>query len=386
MTRPIIGTSSPIYVPREADGNTIRPGQDYFLVQILGAQASFTGSIWERAKRLIVISQVNLNHSILGDEALRALQRSREVRKDHAEQLGLRPNLIELVPAVMPSVSISVEFILDKENRLATLSGLINDDSFLASVSLAPGAATVARTVGSLAQKVIQSFVPAEEREPLLQFNGDFNLAVEGLRDGYYVILGTRDEQNPIPSPLQVLEIRDGELLANGKRVTQLSYVILDVRRVEARTRDLNDGAIWDAKLREAESLAVDMLNDPLAEVDIRKQTWQKCRNLLREAQAILRADPNYHRWEANSIIEVVYLMCSQLVSKEKTLEVRRARGIASTSLVWAADFSMDRDFLGISPDEDLFAAADRYPEQVAASRRVFREAGIADSGAQLSL
>jgi hypothetical protein len=188
MTRPIIGTSSPIYVPREADGNTIRPGQDYFLVQILGAQASFTGSIWERAKRLIVISQVNLNHSILGDEALRALQRSREVRKDHAEQLGLRPNLIELVPAVMPSVSISVEFILDKENRLATLSGLINDDSFLASVSLAPGAATVARTVGSLAQKVIQSFVPAEEREPLLQFNGDFNLAVEGLRDGYYVI------------------------------------------------------------------------------------------------------------------------------------------------------------------------------------------------------
>src|SRR6266700_5167388 len=67
----------------------------------------------------------------LGQESLRAIQRSREVQRGRAEQLGLTSNLIGLVPAVMSRISISIEFILDKENRLAVLGGLINDDSFL---------------------------------------------------------------------------------------------------------------------------------------------------------------------------------------------------------------------------------------------------------------
>lgn len=72
-----------------------------------------------------------------------------------------------MVPAVMTHVSVAIEFILDKENRMAALTNLINDDSFLAVVSLAPGMSTVAKTVSRLAQKIIQSFMPAEERHPI---------------------------------------------------------------------------------------------------------------------------------------------------------------------------------------------------------------------------
>ncbi len=62
------GTTSPIYVPRNNSPKSIMPGEAYFFVQIKGAQAAFTGPIWEKIKRLIVTFQVPLNHPSLGTE------------------------------------------------------------------------------------------------------------------------------------------------------------------------------------------------------------------------------------------------------------------------------------------------------------------------------
>jgi hypothetical protein len=194
------GTTVPIFLPRSPEIKSVRPGEDYFFVQIHSAQAAFTGQIWERVKNLVVATKVQINHPVLGQDGIRAIQRMREVHRDRAEHLGLRPNLIGLVPAIMPDISVSIEFILDKENYLRDLSGLINSDSFLATVSLAPGAAMVAKTISGLAGKIIETFVPAEERQPILQFSGEFNLADDGLKDGYYIILGTRDDRNPLPT------------------------------------------------------------------------------------------------------------------------------------------------------------------------------------------
>jgi len=352
----------------QSDAAKIRLGQDYFLVQIHAAQASFTGSIWERSKHLVIASQVGLDHPLLGDESLKALQRAREVHRNRAEQLGLQPNLIDLVPAVMPRVSISLEYLLDVENRLATLSSLINDDSFVAAVSLAPGAAAVAKTIGGLARKVIQSFVPAEERKPILQFAGDFNLAGGELRDGYYVILGSVDEDNPLPNPIPQLAIRDGQVHANGVPMTQLSYVVFDVRRVDARTRDLSNAAPWDTKLREAEDLAREVLANPIATEDEKRGAWQKCQTLLRDAQTPLRTDVRYHRWEAESVVKVKLQLCRELV-----LDAGRERGEPAhvqSADTWLPGSLEDRRLLEISSEEDLEEVADRYAKQVAASRR----------------
>lgn len=371
MARSIIGTSTPIFVGRngESDAQKVQIGQDYFVVQIHAAQASFTGSIWERSKRLVIASQVDLDHPLLGNEKLKALQRAREVHRNRAEQLGLCPNLIDLVPAVMPRISIALEYLLDVENRLAMLSSLINDDSFVAAVSLAPGAAAVAKTVGALAGKVVQSFVPVEERKPILQFAGDFNLSGGQLYDGYYVILGSVDENNPLPSPLPRLKVRDGHVLADGLPLTQLSYTVFDVRRVEARTRDLNEGAAWDTKLREAEDLAREVLANPLGTDDEKKGAWQKCQTLLRDAQTLLRGDVRYHRWEAEAIVKVALQTCRELVT-----DASRERGqgfVRQASLAWLADLPEIRQQLGIPEEENLELVADRYAEQVAVSRRV---------------
>ena len=227
----------------------------------------------------------------------------------------------------------------------------------------------MAKTVGGLARKVIQSFVPAEERKPILQFAGDFNLAGAELRDGYYVVLGSVDEDNALPNPIPQLVVRDGQVLADGVPMTQLSYVVFDVRRVDARTRDLSDAAPWDTKLREAEDLAQEVLANPIATEDEKRGAWQKCQTLLRDAQTLLRSDVRYHRWEAESVVKVALQLCRELV-----LDAGRERGQPAhvqSADAWLPGSLEDRKLLGISPDEDLEQVADRYAEQVAASRRV---------------
>lgn len=369
-----IGTTPPIFVPQDENTRAVRPGHDYFFIQVHSAQAAFRGPIWERVKRLIVVSRINLNHPALGTEGVRAIRRSREVRKESAEQLGLSPNLVDLVPAVMPHVSVSIEFILDKENQMAALTNLINDDSFLAAVSLAPGATTVAKTVSGLAQKIVQNFMHGDEREPVLQFSGDFNLSANSMREGYYVILGSRDERSPLPSPLPCFSVKDGELLADGSPITQLSYVVLHVQRTEARTRDLSGGAVWDQKLREAENEAESISQNPVADADEHRQAWDRCRSLIRDAQALLRADPNYLRHEANSLIKATLKTCSDLVSAE-TLQRRFGTSVTDASKLWQPDTESDRAFLGIDADEDLDTSLDQYARQVRAARSILRNA-----------
>lgn len=367
------GTTRPIWIPRGASPKSVQPGQGYFFVKIHSAQAAFTGHVWEGVKGLLVTSQVNLNHPALGNEAVRAIQRSRKVEKNRAEQLGLNPNLISLVPASMTHVSISVEFILDKENYLARMAALINDDSFFSAVSLAPGTALVVKTIGDLAQKVIQTFIPAQERDPILQFSGDFNLDAEDLKDGYYVILGTRDEKNPIPDPLPQLGIQEEGLLADGQRVTQLSYVVLDVRHSPARTRDRNDNAPWEAKLREAEGAAELIAGDKYAENVERRQTWDRCKRLLQEARVLLTADQNYLRTEADLIWKSVYDKCvNDIAGGERG---RDGGAVVKAARPWRPDSRADRDFLGIPLDEDLGTTLDAYAEQVVEARRVLTAA-----------
>jgi len=370
----LTGTSAPLFVPRQQDAGTIRSGKDYFFVQIHGAQAAFRGPFWEHVKNLIIASKVDLKHKNLGDKGLVSIQRTRAVARNQASQLGLRPNLIDLVPAVMPTVSLSIEYILDKENYLNALGGLINSDAFLATVSLAPGAAAIAKTISGLAEKIIETFIPATERTPILEFSGDFNIAVEGdvgenyLRDGYYVIFGSRDEKNPLPSVKPSLEVEGGQVYINKSPATHLSYVILDVYRTSARQRARSNGAPWDERLREAEDEASRIGNDPSLTDKERKSTWEKCRSMLRDGQVLLRADPNYHRSEAEAIFLESFNKCLQSLGMNANMTgggiVKAARG------GWKPDVQSERSAFEISAGLDVLARLKAYRDQVEETQR----------------
>ncbi len=372
------GTTAPIYLPRDANTRPVTPGESYFFIKVHNAQAAFHGSIWEQVNQLLITSQVSLNHRLLGPKPLKAIQRSRAVKRWQAERLGLSPNLINLVPATMTRVSVSIEFLLDKKNRLVDLAGLINSDAFLTAVSLAPGAAMVAQTIGGLSEKIIQTFLEPAEQQPILQFNGDFNIPANDLKDGYYVILGTRDADNPLPSPLPPLSIVNGELLADRQPLDRLSYIILDVRVLEARTRSLNDGAVWAEKLRQAEGVAQRLAADSFAGEEERRQAWQECKMLIKEAQLLLTADTNYLPVEADKIIKDAFERCRKQIYEERERAI--VRGEKGLALLDATAVAADWLFLGIDPGEDLTATLGRYAQQVAEARRIMQEAGMSQA------
>jgi len=367
------GTRPTVFIPFATSANpeSIRPGEDYFVIQIHGAQAAFHGSIWKQVKALIVASQVNLNHPSFPEGGVRALQRSREVKRDRAEQLGLETNLVNLVPAVMPHVSVSIDFVLDTENRLSALAGLINSDAFLSAVSLAPVAATVAKTVSGLTEKVINTFIPAQERQPILQFTGDLNISGDQVREGYYAIVGTRDEDIGLPEPKAKFEVVDGTLRINGMLADHLSYVIFGVHRTPVRGRGLNGGAVWDQRLREAEDEAHNTLEDPLADRDRRQEVWKKCVGLIKEAQILLRSDPNYHRSEADKIVRATLADCQQLV----TAPAVKFKGMAGSTVSAGGvlqpppDLKQDLALLDVQAKEDLEQVAAEYKSQLTLSQ-----------------
>jgi hypothetical protein len=367
-----IGTTSPIYIPKGASPRKILPDSGYFLLQIKGAQAAFSGPIWEQARQLVVTSQVNLNHAALRNEPVYAIQRALEVKKGSAEQLGLSQNLIDLIPAVMPKVSISLDFLLDKKNVLAVLSSLINDNAFIATLSLSPGAAMATRVLGSVSQKLIQTFLEPEERMPILSFQGDFNLA-EGWKEGQYVIMGTRDERYPLPGAADKLDVQNGKLLINGEHSTHYSYVIIEARLVLARTRALNDGAAWDTKIRQAEGKAASVASDPFLSTKDKQKKLQECKEVLQEARPLLMSDPNYLPREAIDILKSAYAYCYDQIFSTET---KRSGATTASAVEWP-DLQTDLASMGLPADEPLAVSLNRYADQVAETRRILKEAGL---------
>jgi hypothetical protein len=374
------GTTEPIYIASDAAQRAIKQGRSYFVIRLRNAQVAFQGSFWERAKQLIVTSQVDLHLKSTPSlsEPFMAIQHSRKVTRGRAEKLGLCPNLVNLVPATMGHITISLEFILDIKNKLAALGGLINNEAFLSAISLAPGVAVAAHTISNLSEKILQTFLEPEERKPILQFRGDFNIATDELKDGYYVILGTRDRQHPIPRPLPALQLRDGDLLADGGAVTQWSYVILEVRSLKARTRDLSDNAEWTVRLSEAEAEAQAIAGNPLADEEEKERTWNRCLEILKESQVLLRADSNYLRCETEDIIREVYSACYRDIFGREIWDTTTP---SMRGKLERTDYLPGRPsglaLLDIPQSEDLQTTLSRYSMEVVEARAIIAREDI---------
>lgn len=363
-----VGTTAPIFISRSADVKYIEPG-DYFWVKIHGAQAVFRGSVFDNVKQLVITSKVNLNHPKLGSEDFRSIQRTTAVQKNVAQTLGLSQNLVSLVPVTMTHLSLSIAFILDTESNLAKMGKLFNDDSFLAVVSLAPGAVAVAKVVGGLGQKIIESFIPSAQQKPILEFSGDFNFAAGGggnaLRDGYYIILGSCDESNPLPPDTSNLELRGAEVFLDGQKADKYSYVILDIQRVEARTRKLSEGAAWDKTLGSAEHRASEIAKDDFADEAQLKTVIAECKVLLENAHELLLGDISFTPEEA----EAIYQTAANRVRQDLRIARQRLEDEESSSGAKAGPLDYEEENLPwINPGDDLDAATAAYAARVTAA------------------
>ncbi|MCS7060332.1 MAG: hypothetical protein RMN25_04120 [Anaerolineae bacterium] len=360
---PVTGTTAPIYVPASDSPKTVELGKSYFWLQIKAAQAYFAddsffrqyfGFSLDKIKNIVVTSKITLDTAALM-EAAHGLKHVRELKRGVPELLGLSPNLINLTPAIMTSASVSLEMLVDTENQLAKLAGMINSDSLFTPLSLSPGTLAVAKAISTLAQKTIQAFIPPNEQKPILQFEGNFNFAGGAAPEGYYVILGTRDASAPLPPPAAKLEVQGNALLIDGQPANRLSYVILELRTAPARTRAAGAGSPWEAKLSEAEREAQLVGEDPFADDDRRRTTWERVITLLREASILLSADPNYLPDEATHICRACYEQCKQaLVNSQRAIEKQFAAP-------WVPDEAQSRAALHIPESIDLTAELEAY-------------------------
>jgi hypothetical protein len=302
-----LGTTPLIRVPKEGPALTARPGDAYFVIGVHAAQASAYGRFWERARQLVVTTEVTVNAPPFHAEPITSIHRIRPIAFGKPEQLGLGATLVDLVPATMDRVSVVVEYLLDSENRLALLTDIANEAALTAVASAAPGAAAVTKIVGGLSKRFVQQLAEKDRREPILRFVGDFSVAGGELADAYYVILGTRSDKYPLPRPLPqapALRVSGSDLLYEGRPVLDWSYVVIAVDAVERRTRALGRGEEWYRKLDEAEVVAREAARDIFAERAKRRQAWEACLLLLADADRLLHASPLYLPKEADAIIQ----------------------------------------------------------------------------------
>ena len=367
-----LGTSPLIRLPKQVTPTPLEPGQGYFRLRLLSAQAAIFGPFWQQAQQLVVTSEVRLFCPPFNGEPVQSIQRIRPLKQGAAEQLGLSPALVDLMPATLDKLGIAIEFLLDRQNRLATLAKIVNDDAFLSVVSLAPGAAAAARAVGALSKKLVDGLLDEEDQVPVLRFVGDFSLPAGDLADAYYVILGTRYEQHPLPRPLPGpprLRVEGHDLLLDNQPVVHWSYVILDVDVVEMRTRELGRGELWYEKLDQVEAQATQAANTPWLTDDERRKTWESCLDLLKEADLLLRQSPLYLPAEADTIIQQAYYNAYQKVSTAR-------RGPLPTSSLPLPPLGKDKVVSVENPNE-LKARVDSYEIASARSRGKLRTLGM---------
>ena len=349
----------------------LAPGAGYFQIKIHGAQAASFGSFWEKAKGLVVTSEVTLRAPTFHGEPTptRSIHHVRTLKHGTPEQLGLSTLLVGLTPATVERVTIAIDYLLDQANRLAPLAGLINAEAFVTAFSLAPPAAAAATAISKIAEKVIKNLLSENDRVPLLKFLGDFSLATGDLAESYYVILGSRFDRHPLPRPLDErrLSVRGRELFFDDEPVTKWSYVILDIDVVPARTRALGGGQPWNDKLEQAEVEANSLMRGLLPKDRERKQAWSVIAPLLKEADILFRRDPLYLPTEAAAIMQETFVALRAKVFPDRPGALGAPPGLTTD----------ERELLGVSGEAALRSAVETYEAARSQSERKLRSLGL---------
>jgi hypothetical protein len=373
MSESTIGTMGPIFVPYPADQTPavadVGREEGYFLLRVHSAQAAYWGSTWgsfiNPAYQILVTSQVMLHPRT--DQPVRGIQVARRIRRKQAVQLGLRSNLTDLVPTTLERVSVTLDFVLDRKDRLKALTGAINDSGFLGTLSMAEPTLATAKALGKAGGLILDAFLQPEERTPILQFTGDFNVGSRDLKAGYHVLLGSVDESNPLPRQIPKLEIRGRDLILDDQPVTKLSYVVLEVICTRARQR--SGVADWDVRLRQAEDKASDFEQERNPTEESRKKTWNECSKLIQEARTLLRADPSVLPREANDIILAVYASCEKVFSG--TSAGTRSPKAAVLAAITPTEITEARRMLQVPEAGNLEEDVRRYAEDVLAAKKL---------------
>lgn len=373
------GTTRLFYIESNNQRQTsaIIKDQCYLLFRLHDVYVSTDNSFFKHIDTILLRSKLDIKSPERINYEFTGLQTIRE--KQSGGNLGLSKNLSQLLPAVMDVVTISVDLITNKKNYLAMLNNLVNDQALLSTIaSFMPGAGIVAQAIGEISEKLINAFVPAEEREPVLQFNGDFNIATNDLKSGFYAVLsGARGTQLPLAA--SELTYKDGCLLFQDKLITDLSYIIFEI--VAVTRRGSKPSTDWYKNLVDAERIAKDLslsIKDPKRRLS---QWSRRALPLLQEARMLIMRDPEYITSDANAIIDASLKTCMDSVKPAKRTRTERNYSIQDDAQGEEAQRNISiekyRSRIGIKTKESLDDTVKQYAIDLFQSRETLDQYGI---------
>jgi hypothetical protein len=360
----VLGTDS-ITVPKAGVTKPILVNEGYFAIRVAKAQVAFRGNLWDRVDQLVVLSKVTIDHPAFGSEPITTIQATRKVEPNQAFRLGLATDLIALMPASFNKVRVQIDFVLDKKNRLAALANLIDDKTLITALSLAPGVGDIARRVSTVSKSLINTFLPLQEQEAILKFEADLDISAGGLSNSYYVIVGTKDEKNPLPSNMSELTVKEDTLYLKDEPVKNLSYIILNVTTAEERKWETGHGP-WRAQLDQVSALIEAIAgrqNSTDAELD---KAASECERMIYTAYRMLQADPLYLPKEALSIVRTFYANLQSTISSKRP--VRRGGG---SDVPLKKDI---RELLEVKDSKELAQKVSDYKQGVNRSEDALKE------------
>jgi hypothetical protein len=160
--------------------------------------------------------------------------------------------------------------------------------------------------------------------------------------------------------------VQGSDLLLNGKSITDLSYIVLDVTTIPARTKDLGRGESWYKKLIEAEqaSLKIKLFDGE----DKRRAIYDQCFDFINEASILLLNDPLYHPNEARAIIQSAYDEISN-----KIFPKGATKGLGAPQRI----NSKVKSLLGVENESELTNAVSTYSNISTQAKQALTELGL---------
>jgi hypothetical protein len=313
-------------IPAEAQ---VKRNVEYFSVKLHSVYAYYKSGFLENIKKIVVASETCASGDAKFVQSTMVNKTWQKLDKE-GDFIGVNDHLVVLSPAKASNIKIRVAFRGIGEDRFQHLFDALADSTLKTALSLSPATSATISAIAPTVQKLLASPYTAEDPRQILDISQSFIVysdtiqhKVDSLREGYLVVVSSRERKSDDLSKILGMDTRDIRLSSIGagleykdqgewRRFRHNSYVVLSVTKTTLRGE--NESSNWFAKYTEAERTAEEKV--------IREEPFDKVKQevipLWNEGNILLFADQEYIHNERNQIKATHY---------KKLLDALNAKG-----------------------------------------------------------
>ncbi len=302
-----VGTSQPFYCDPKDGNSSLIDINDYVYVRVHNPCAYLSGSIFKKYNGILITSEIEIiNNSIFSGKAKNILSAKDNLNQNVLNCFGYSKHLISISPANLKEFNIHINFMLHKSNRIKEFIFLLQNDAVLAPFSFAPAQLAVVQTITKITDALLNTLWSdySKTEENLLQFTKTFDLNID--KPGFYIIVGSFDKSNPLPGPTDNVgfDLKTMSPVINEKPAQNYSFIIIELGRISNKNFEEGRGSLWWKKLTESKSMANAAAFDQTLSDTQRKNKFDKCNELIVEADILLQDDVRFSTRDRDAYIK----------------------------------------------------------------------------------